>query len=70
MPEIIDAWRMTGDVDDLLHVVVPDIAAYDDFYHRLIGQVKLRNVSNRFSNGTAEGGAAAGVRLAFARQTG
>jgi Lrp/AsnC family transcriptional regulator len=49
MPEIIDAWRMSGDVDYLLHVVVPDIAAYDDFYRRLISQVKLRNVSSRFS---------------------
>jgi Lrp/AsnC family transcriptional regulator len=49
MPEIVDAWRMSGDVDYLLHVVVPDIAAYDDFYRRLIGQVKLRNVSSRFS---------------------
>ena len=26
MPEIVDAWRMSGDVDYLLHVVVPDIA--------------------------------------------
>jgi len=49
MPEIIDAWRMSGDVDYLLHVVVPDIAAYDEFYRRLIGRVKLRNVSSRFS---------------------
>lgn len=48
-PEIIDAWRMSGDVDYLLHVVVPDIAAYDDFYRRLISRVKLRNVSSRFS---------------------
>ena len=38
MPEIIDAWRMSGDVDYLLHVVVPDIAAYDVFYRRLIGR--------------------------------
>lgn len=49
MPEIVDAWRMSGDVDYLLHVVVADIAAYDEFYRRLIGQVKLRNVSSRFS---------------------
>jgi Lrp/AsnC family transcriptional regulator len=49
MPEIIDAWRMSGDVDYLLHVVVPDIAAYDGFYRRLIGAVNLRNVSSRFS---------------------
>jgi len=49
IPEIVDAWRMSGDVDYLLHVVVPDIAAYDMFYRRLIGSVPLRNVSSRFS---------------------
>lgn len=49
MPEIVDAWRMSGDVDYLLHVVVPDIAAYDQFYRRLIAGVPLRNVSSRFS---------------------
>jgi Lrp/AsnC family transcriptional regulator len=48
-PEIVDAWRMSGDVDYLLHVVVPDIASYDKFYRRLIGAVPLRNVSSRFS---------------------
>jgi Lrp/AsnC family transcriptional regulator len=49
MPEIVDAWRMSGDVDYLLHVVVADIASYDLFYRRLIGAVPLRNVSSRFS---------------------
>jgi Lrp/AsnC family transcriptional regulator len=48
-PEIVDAWRMSGDVDYLLHVVVSDIAAYDAFYRKLIGSVPLRNVSSRFS---------------------
>ncbi len=48
-PEIVDAWRMSGDVDYLLHVVVPDIASYDRFYRRLIAAVPLRNVSSRFS---------------------
>lgn len=48
-PEIVDAWRMSGDVDYLLHVVVPDIAAYDNFYRKLISAVPLRNVSSRFS---------------------
>lgn len=48
-PEIIDAWRMSGDVDYLLHVVVPDIAAYDSFYRKLIAAVPLRNVTSRFS---------------------
>jgi Lrp/AsnC family transcriptional regulator len=49
MPEIVDAWRMSGDVDYLMHVVVPDIAAYDEFYRRLIAAVPVRNVTSRFS---------------------
>lgn len=48
-PEIVDAWRMSGDVDYLLHVVVPDISSYDKFYRKLIAAVPLRNVSSRFS---------------------
>ncbi len=48
-PEIVDAWRMSGDVDYLLHVVVPDIASYDSFYRKLIAALPLRNVSSRFS---------------------
>jgi Lrp/AsnC family transcriptional regulator len=48
-PEIVDAWRMSGDVDYLLHVVVSDINAYDAFYRRLIGAVALRNVTSRFA---------------------
>jgi len=48
-PEIVDAWRMSGDVDYLLHVVVSDIASYDAFYRKLIASVPLRNVSSRFS---------------------
>jgi Lrp/AsnC family transcriptional regulator len=48
-PEIVDAWRMSGDVDYLLHVVVPDIAAYDMFYRKLIAALPLRNVTSRFA---------------------
>ncbi len=48
-PEIVDAWRMSGDVDYLLHVVVADIASYDQFYRKLISTLPLRNVSSRFS---------------------
>lgn len=49
MPEIVNSWRMSGDVDYVLHVVVPDIAAYDGFYRRLIGALPLRNVTSRFA---------------------
>jgi Lrp/AsnC family transcriptional regulator len=47
--EIVGAWRMSGDVDYLLHVIVADVAAYDAFYRKLIADVKLRNVSSRFA---------------------
>ncbi|OYV41713.1 MAG: transcriptional regulator, partial [Acidocella sp. 20-57-95] len=56
-PEIVGAWRMSGDVDYLLHVIVPDISAYDTFYKKLIGAVKLRNVSSRFAMERMKNGA-------------
>ena len=40
---------MSGDIDYLLRVVVPDIAAYDGFYQRLIAEVELYDVSSSFS---------------------
>ncbi len=48
-PEVVDAWRMSGDVDYLLHVVVPDIGSYDTFYRKLIAALPLRNVTTRFA---------------------
>ncbi len=50
MPEVVECWRMGGDVDYLLRVLVPDIAAYDAFYRRLVSAVPcLRNVTGRFA---------------------
>lgn len=49
MPEVMEVWRMSGDIDYLLRVVVPDITAYDAFYRRLIAEVPLRNVTSRFA---------------------
>ncbi len=57
MEEVVDAWRMSGDVDYLLHVAVPDIAAYDGFYRRLIAAIPLRNVSSRFAMERMKAGA-------------
>ncbi|MDE8349226.1 MAG: Lrp/AsnC family transcriptional regulator [Acidocella sp.] len=56
-PEIVGAWRMSGDVDYLLHVIVADISAYDAFYKKLINAVKLRNVSSRFAMERMKNGA-------------
>ena len=47
--EIVEAHRMSGDVDYLLKVVVPDIAAYDQVYKRLIQAVPLSDVSSSFA---------------------
>ena len=37
MPEVMEFYRMAGDVDYMLRVVVPDMAGYDAFYKKLIG---------------------------------
>ncbi len=49
MPEVMEVYRMAGDVDYLLRVVVASMAEYDDFYRRLIAEVPLKNVTSRFS---------------------
>jgi Lrp/AsnC family transcriptional regulator len=49
MPEVMEFYRMAGDVDYMLRVVVADIAGYDAFYKRLIASVPLKNVTSRFA---------------------
>lgn len=49
LPEIVEVHRLSGDTDYLLKVQVPDIAAYDRVYKRLIAQVDLFDVSSSFS---------------------
>jgi Lrp/AsnC family transcriptional regulator len=49
MPEVMEFYRMAGDVDYMLRVVVTDIAGYDAFYKRLIATVPLKNVTSRFA---------------------
>ena len=49
MPEVMEFYRMAGDVDYMLRVVVPDIAGYDTFYKKLIANVSLKNVTSRFA---------------------
>jgi len=49
IPEVVEFYRMSGDVDYLLRVVVPDIAAYDSVYQRLIETVSLSDVSSSFA---------------------
>ena len=49
IPEVVEFYRMSGDVDYLLRVVVPDIAAYDKVYKRLIADTQLFDVSSSFA---------------------
>jgi len=48
-PEVVDCYRMSGDVDYLMRLVLPDIAAYDQFYKRLIGRIELFDVTSMFA---------------------
>lgn len=48
-PEVVEFYRMSGQVDYLLRVVVPDIAAYDAFYKKLIEAVDIADVSSSFA---------------------
>jgi Lrp/AsnC family transcriptional regulator len=49
MPEVMELYRMAGDVDYMLRVVVADMQSYDVFYKKLIGAVPLKNVTSRFA---------------------
>lgn len=48
-PEVVELYRMSGDIDYLMRVVVPDIASYDAFYQRLISKIDIRDVSSSFA---------------------
>ena len=49
IPQIVEFYRMSGDYDYLLRVVVPDIKAYDAVYKRLIRDIELFDVSSSFA---------------------
>ncbi|MEE8507335.1 MAG: Lrp/AsnC family transcriptional regulator [Kiloniellales bacterium] len=49
MDEVVEFYRMSGDIDYLLRIVVPDIAGYDAVYKRLINAAALSDVSSSFA---------------------
>lgn len=49
LPEVMEVYRMAGDVDYLLRIAVASMAQYDDIYRRLIAAVPLKNVTSRFA---------------------
>jgi len=46
---VMEFYRMAGDVDYMLRVVVQDMQAYDTFYKKLIASSPLKNVTSRFA---------------------
>ncbi len=49
IPEVIECYRMSGETDYLLKVVVSDIESYDNFYKNLIEKVKFLKVTSNFA---------------------
>jgi Lrp/AsnC family transcriptional regulator len=49
LPEIVDFYRMSGDIDYLLKAYVSDIAAYDALYKKLISRIDLSDVTSMFA---------------------
>ncbi|MFM2482497.1 Lrp/AsnC family transcriptional regulator [Celerinatantimonas sp. YJH-8] len=49
IPEIVEAHRMSGDVDYLLQIVTPDIATYDIIYKKLIEHLEFADISSAFA---------------------
>lgn len=49
IPEIVDVYRMSGEVDYLVRAFVPDIESYDALYKTLIARVALNDVTSMFA---------------------
>jgi Lrp/AsnC family transcriptional regulator len=48
IPEIVGAYRTAGEIDYILHARVPDVAAYDRLYKKLIARLDMSDVSASF----------------------
>ena len=48
LPEVVGAYRMTGDLDYVLRVRVADVPAYDNFYKRLTSRISVSDISASF----------------------
>lgn len=49
IPQIMEVYRMAGEIDYLLRVAVPDMAAFDLLYKQLTDRVAIRNVTSFFA---------------------
>jgi Lrp/AsnC family transcriptional regulator len=69
-PEVIEFYRMSGEVDYLLRVVVPDIRAYDEFYKKMISRIEIAKVSSAFAMEQMKYTTALPLQFARATRTG
>ncbi|MFO0514986.1 MAG: Lrp/AsnC family transcriptional regulator, partial [Rhodobacterales bacterium] len=49
IPEIMEIYRMAGEMDYLLRVAISDMRAFDTLYKRLTDAVPIKNVTSHFS---------------------
>lgn len=49
IPEIMEVYRMAGELDYLLRVSVSDMASFDALYKRLTDAVPIKNVTSHFA---------------------
>ena len=49
IPEVVEFYRMSGNVDYLLKVVVPTIEVFDSVYKKMIDGIELFDVSSYFA---------------------
>ena len=49
IPEVVECYRMSGEVDYLLRIVIPDVKAYDAVYNQLIRAVEIYDVTTSFA---------------------
>ncbi|MEM7098303.1 MAG: Lrp/AsnC family transcriptional regulator [Pseudomonadota bacterium] len=49
IPEVVEFYRMSGDIDYLLKIVVSDIEDYDRVYKKLISVAPMHDVSSSFA---------------------
>ncbi|PZO67131.1 MAG: transcriptional regulator [Paracoccus denitrificans] len=49
LPQVMESYRMAGEMDYLLRVVVADMAAFDSFYKQLTDMVSIKNFTSHFA---------------------
>jgi Lrp/AsnC family transcriptional regulator len=49
IPEVVEFYRMSGHTDYLMKIIIPDIAAYDSVYKRLIDKIPMFDVTSMFA---------------------